>query len=128
MHYECALMSHLLLTAQRHASVSSESQEFLLNLRNLTGTRRGSTSFIEILQRRAHWHTHSKPQPVCSCPKPQQSQREPVKQSFTTSELKESPLLKNTLTGNILTEAELLPHGPNPHNFFNQSLPPDTHQ
>lgn len=119
MHYKCAFMSHLLMTAQRHNGVSSESQDFLLNLKNLTGTRRSSTSFIDILQRRAHWQSQSRPlpQPVCTCLKPQQSQREPVKESVSTRAYEDSPLQKNTLIGNISsTDPKLLSHGCNPQN------------
>lgn len=116
MHNPYDLISHLLLTAQRHASVSSESQDFLLNLRSLIGTRRCSTSFIDKLQRTACWHTHSKPmqQLVCSCPKPQQSQGEPVKQSLSTSSFEESPLQKNILIGKVAsTDNKHFSHGCN---------------
>lgn len=110
-------MSHLLMTAQRHNGVSSESQDFLLNLRNLTGTRRGSTSFIDILQRRAHWQTHSKPvpQPVCIGLKPHQG--EPVKESVSPSAFDDSPLQNNRLIESISsTDPKLHTHGCNPQN------------
>lgn len=85
----------------------------------MTGTRRGSTSVIDILHRRAHWHTHSKPlpQPVCSCPKPSQPQ-EPVKQSLKeNSAFKESILQNNTdASQSVLTDAKPFPHGCNPKN------------
>lgn len=111
-------MSHLLLTAQRHTSVSSESQDFLLTLRSLTSTRRSSTSFLDILQRRPHWHIHSKPlsHPVCSCPQPEHSHTAPVKESLSICAFHKSPSHNNTMTfGNVSsTEAEMFPHGCNP--------------
>lgn len=126
-------MSHLLLTAQSHARVSSEPRDSLSNLRSSIGTRRGSTSFLDILQRRAHWHTHSKPlpHPVCSCPKPEQSHREAVNQLHCTRAFKESHK-SAPISGNVSsTEPELFPNGcdrhtnsvnPNPQIYANSAM------
>ncbi|XP_050978821.1 LOW QUALITY PROTEIN: serine/threonine-protein kinase WNK2 [Labeo rohita] len=71
----------------RHGSISGDSQRPLIFSDNLTATRRCSTSFLDILQRRTDLQNlleclHHQ---AYSCPRPEASSRDEMDQSLSTS-------------------------------------------
>ncbi|KAI4877187.1 hypothetical protein NFI96_026935, partial [Prochilodus magdalenae] len=97
----------------RHGSVPCESQDSLLSFENLTASRRGSTSVLDALQRRAHLHTRSQPPNhlPCSCPKQDPAHRDTVRRSPCPFSV--SPFLRDALPSRkgSSAEAEPSPHG-----------------
>ncbi|XP_037388381.1 serine/threonine-protein kinase WNK2 isoform X2 [Pygocentrus nattereri] len=112
----------------RHGSVPCESQDSLLSIENLIATRRGSTSFIDTLQRRAHLHTHLKPlnHLPCSYPKQAPAQRDTVREQVSPGPRSVSPVQKDTLPirSDSSVEAELSAHGFD--SYANSDLTPQT--
>lgn len=83
------LFLKLWLNEQRHGSIPDDFQRPLPFSDNLVGTRRSSTSFLDTLQRRTDLHNllerlHHQ---TYSCPKPEESSRDEMNQSLSTSDL-----------------------------------------
>uniref|UniRef100_A0A8B9JQT7 Serine/threonine-protein kinase WNK CCTL2 domain-containing protein n=1 Tax=Astyanax mexicanus TaxID=7994 RepID=A0A8B9JQT7_ASTMX len=100
----------------RHGSVPCESQDSLMSYESLIGARRGSTSFLDTLQKRSHLHIHTSPLThlPCSCPKQEHCYRDTIRERLSPSALPESlpEFLKDNLSGIASSvEAELSPRG-----------------
>uniref|UniRef100_A0A3B1IML2 non-specific serine/threonine protein kinase n=1 Tax=Astyanax mexicanus TaxID=7994 RepID=A0A3B1IML2_ASTMX len=100
----------------RHGSVPCESQDSLMSYESLIGARRGSTSFLDTLQKRSPLHIHTSPLThlPCSCPKQEHCYRDTIRERLSPSALPESlpEFLKDNLSGIASSvEAELSPRG-----------------